>query len=62
LTDIATHYCDFQSQGSRIHTRRQEQFALGQHMGSSVIRSVEYPDTLPDSAFAPWTVTEARLQ
>ena len=58
--EFATHYSDFHSQGGRTYAGREEQFATGRHIGYSIIDRVEYPQTLPDSAFEPGTVVDAR--
>ena len=51
--EFATRYSDFHSQGGRTFAGREEQFAMGQHIGDSVIDKVDYPDSLPDSSFEP---------
>lgn len=51
--EFATAYSDFRSTGGRMHAARETHFAMGQHTGYSVIDRVEYPETIPDSAFAP---------
>ena len=58
--EFATHYSDFHNQGGRTHAGREEQFATGRHIGHSIIDKVEYPETLPDGAFEPGAVVEAR--
>lgn len=60
VMEFATHYSDFRGQGGRTHAGREEQFAMKQHIGYSIIDKVEYPATLPDSAFEPGVVIEAR--
>jgi hypothetical protein len=51
--EFATVYGDFRDANGRTHAAREEHYAMGQHTGHSVIDKVEYPQTLPDSAFAP---------
>lgn len=51
--EFATIYTEFRSAGGRIHASREEHYAMGQHTGYSDIDRVEYPDAIPDSAFAP---------
>ncbi|WP_394755516.1 hypothetical protein [Rhodoferax sp.] len=51
--EFVTHYSDFRREGGRIHAGREDQFAVGQYIGYSIIDSVEYPETMPDSDFAP---------
>lgn len=58
--EFATHYSDFRSHGGRTYAAREEQFATGRHIGYSIIDKVDYPETLPDTAFEPGIVVEAR--
>jgi hypothetical protein len=51
--EFATRYSNFHTIGGRTFAGREEQYAMGQHIGDSVIDKVEYPATLPDSAFEP---------
>ena len=51
--EFITNYSDFRRVGDRIHAGREEQFAIGKYIGYSIIDSVEYPESMPDSAFAP---------
>jgi hypothetical protein len=53
--EFATLFSDFRKDGGRIHAAREEQFAAGTKTGYSFIEKVEYLDSMPDSAFAPWT-------
>jgi len=54
--EFATVFSDFRREGGRIHAAREEQFAAGSKTGYSFIEKVEYLETLPDSAFAPWAL------
>lgn len=58
--EFATHYSDFRSHDGRTYAAREEQFATGRHIGYSIIDKVEYPETLPDSAFEAGVIIEAR--
>lgn len=51
--EFATRYSDFRSANGRTYAGHEEQYAMGQHIGDSVIESVEYPPTLPDNTFEP---------
>lgn len=51
--EFTTDYSDFRSENGRVHAGREEQFVMGQHIATSVIDKVEYPATIPDSAFMP---------
>lgn len=51
--EFTTDYSDFRKENGRIHAVHEEHFAMGQHIGHSIIEKVEYPATLPDSAFMP---------
>jgi hypothetical protein len=51
--EFATAYSDFRQMNGRLHAAREEHYAMGQHTGFSVIEKVSYPQSLPDSAFAP---------
>ncbi len=53
--EFTTKYSDFHSAGGRTYAGREEQYAMGQHIGHTRIERVDYLDTLADSAFAPWT-------
>ena len=51
--EFSTDYSDFRSANGRVHAGREEQFVMGQHIATSLIDKVEYPATIPDSAFMP---------
>ncbi len=51
--EFATAYSDFRKGNGRIHAVREEHYAMGQHIGHSVIEKIEYPESVPDSAFMP---------
>ncbi len=51
--EFSTDYSDFRSENGRVHAGREQQFVMGQHIATSVIDKVEYPATIPDSAFMP---------
>jgi len=57
--EFATLFSDFRKAGERVHAAREEQFAAGVKTGYSFIDKVEYPDSIPDSAFAPWATADA---
>jgi len=57
--EFATLYSDFRTEGGRVHAAREEQFAAGAKTGYSFIDKVEYLDTLPDGAFAPWASADS---
>ena len=59
--DFSTTYSDFRPENGRIHASREEQYAMGRHIGNSVIERVEYPQTIPDSAFTPDAYISAQL-
>jgi hypothetical protein len=52
--EFSTLFSEFRSEGGRVHAAREEQFAAGTQTGYSFIERVEYLESLPDSAFAPW--------
>lgn len=51
--EFATVYSDFRMENGRIHPAHEEQFAMGANIGRSMIEKVEYPGSIPDSAFMP---------
>lgn len=51
--EFATVYSDFRMESGRIHPAHEEQFAMGVNIGRSIIEKVEYPESIPDSAFMP---------
>ena len=51
--EFATVYSDFRKEGGRIHPAHEEQFAMGINIGRSSIEKIEYPESIPDSAFMP---------
>jgi hypothetical protein len=51
--EFATVYSDFRKENGRIHPAHEEQFAMGVNTGRSSIEKVEYPASIPDSAFMP---------
>jgi len=53
--EFTTRYSEFRSVAGRTWASHEEQYAMDQHIGHSRIDNVEYLDSLPDSAFAPWT-------
>lgn len=56
--EFSTRYSEFRTAGGRIYASHEEQYAMGQHIGHARIQNVEYLDTLPDSAFAPWVTVQ----
>ena len=60
--EFATLFSDFRKEGDRVHAAREEQFAAGTKTGYSFIDRIEYLDSLPDSAFAPWTSADSYWQ
>lgn len=57
--EFATLFSDFRKENGRVHAAREEQFAAGTRTGYSFIDKIEYLDSLPDSAFAPWTSADS---
>jgi hypothetical protein len=57
--EFATLYADFRKEGGRVHAAREEQFAAGAKAGYSFIEKVEYLESIPDSAFAPWALADS---
>lgn len=51
--EFATVYADFRNKDGRIRAAREEHYAMGRHTGHSIIEKIEYPKSIPDSAFAP---------
>ena len=49
--EFTTVYSEFHQQNGRIHASREEQFAMGQHVGNSIITKIEYLESIPDSVF-----------
>ena len=45
--------------GGRAHAAREVQYAAGAKTGYSFIERVEYLESLPDSAFAPWALADS---
>lgn len=58
--EFVTLYSDFRSENGRTHAMREQQYASGQHIGNSVIETVEYPATIADSMFTPGTLETAQ--
>jgi hypothetical protein len=59
--EFATVFSDFRKEGGRVHAAREEQFAAGTKTGYSFIEKVEYLDSIPDSAFAPWASADSGM-
>jgi hypothetical protein len=59
--EFATLFSDFKSRDGRVYAAREEQFAAGRKTGYSFLDKVEYLDSLPDSAFAPWASADSGL-
>jgi hypothetical protein len=57
--EFATLFSDFRKEGTRVHAAREEQYAAGAKTGYSFIEKVEYLETIPDSAFAPWALADS---
>ncbi len=57
--EFATMFSDFKSRDGRVYAAREEQFAAGRKTGYSFLDKVEYLDSLPDSAFAPWASADS---
>lgn len=51
--EFATVYSEFRKESGRIHAAHEEQFAMGVNIGRSRIEKIEYPASIPDSAFMP---------
>lgn len=56
--EFTTKYSDFRSVDGHTYAAHEEQYAMGQHIGHTRIQNIEFLDTLPDSAFAPWTMVQ----
>ena len=57
--EFATLFSDFRKAGGRVHAACEEQYAAGAKTGYSFIEKVEYLESLPDSAFAPWALADS---
>jgi len=57
--EFATLFSDFRKEGGRVHAAREEQYAAGAKTGYSFIEKVEYLESMPDSAFAPWALADS---
>jgi len=57
--EFATLFSDFRKNGGRVHAAREEQFAARAKTGYSFIEKVEFLETIPDSAFAPWALADS---
>jgi hypothetical protein len=51
--EFATVYSNFRKENGRVRACKEEQFALGQNIGHTVIEKTEYPDNISDSVFMP---------
>ena len=51
--EFATVYSDFRKDNGRIRAVREEHYAMGQHIGHSIMEKIEYPESVPDSEFMP---------
>ena len=51
--EFSTVYSDFRKENGRIHPAHEEQFAMGVNVARANIEKIEYPESIPESAFMP---------
>jgi hypothetical protein len=51
--EFATVYSNFRKEHGRIRATHEEQFARGVNVSHSTIEKIEYPESVPESAFVP---------
>ena len=49
--EFATGYSDFKTASGRTYAAHEEHYAMGQHTGYSNISKIDFPESIPDSAF-----------
>jgi len=57
--EFSTLFSDFRKEGGHVYAAREVQFAAGTKTGYSFIEKIEYLDSIPDSAFAPWASADS---
>jgi hypothetical protein len=55
ILEFSTTYSNFRTQHGRLHAQTEQYFIMGKLVGQFTIETVDYPATLPDDVFAPFT-------
>lgn len=59
--EFSTIYSNFRTQHGRLHALTEQYFIMGQLIGQFTIETVDYPDTLPEEAFIPYSARSPQI-